>query len=86
MALTCRELIELLGERLSGDLAPGLRASVDAHLLGCAECTAYLRSYETTIRLAKEVSERFSPGAADAPDDLARAILSGLSKKRLLQP
>lgn len=81
VALTCRELIELLGEYHSGELAPGLRVSADAHLLDCTECTDYLRSYETTIRLAK-ASGRSSPEPPDSPDDLVQAILYGGAKRK----
>ena len=83
MALTCRELIELLGEYHDGELDQEIRAGADAHLLSCKECAAYLQNYEMTIRLAKR-SLRSPPEPADTADDLVRDILSRRGRKRKL--
>ena len=53
MTLTCREFIELLGGYREGLLDPEANAGAESHLMACAECAAYLCSYEETIRLVK---------------------------------
>ncbi len=53
MALTCRELVELLGEYRMEALDPESNRQAETHLLSCAQCVEYLRSYEQTICLAK---------------------------------
>ena len=78
MALTCRELIAILGDYCSGSLEVDLAVVAELHLLGCLDCSAYLKSYEETIRLSKVA---FSSRDEDAPEELVRAILA--STKRL---
>jgi anti-sigma factor RsiW len=76
MALTCRELIVMLGEYRDRTLASAERASAEAHLLSCDECTAYLKSYEQTIRLGKRAfREAVDSEAGDLPETTIQEIL-----------
>ncbi len=51
LALTCRELVELVTEYLDGSLSRRDRARFDGHIAGCPNCTAYLEQFRETIRL-----------------------------------
>jgi predicted anti-sigma-YlaC factor YlaD len=73
--LTCRELADFVGDYLSGELAPEVRAVFDEHLAECAECVTYLRSYEDTIRLARDVAGS-EPVPPTVPAELVQAILA----------
>lgn len=47
--LTCREVVELLSDHVEGALPVSRRERVEAHLLSCPECRAYLVQLRTTI-------------------------------------
>ena len=51
LALTCRELVELVTEYLDGGLSHRDRLRFDRHIAGCPNCTAYLGQFRETIRL-----------------------------------
>ncbi len=53
--MTCRELVELLLDYASGELAPERRAQVEQHLGRCPPCEAYLNSYHGVVRLARRL-------------------------------
>ena len=74
MALSCRELINLLAEYRTNTLDPETNRQADTHLLSCSACVEYLRSYEQTIRLVKNVL-RSPSGAADDMDAFVQEIL-----------
>jgi anti-sigma factor RsiW len=69
--LTCRELIDFLMAYIDGELPAEERKRFDAHLLVCASCTAYLRTYEATMRLERKVV-----GDCEPPEELVRAVLA----------
>ena len=50
--LSCREVVEILGDYLEGAMTPDDRARLEEHLAGCEGCTAYLEQLRTTIRLS----------------------------------
>jgi anti-sigma factor RsiW len=76
-AITCRELVEFLHRYLDGELGRRRRAVFDAHLGACEECAAYLRDYETTVRLGREAfAAADAPVPDDVPEDLVRAVLA----------
>ena len=54
--ITCREFISFLLEYLDGALTPDEAKRFDAHLRRCDSCTAYLATYEMTIRMEKITS------------------------------
>jgi anti-sigma factor RsiW len=79
--MTCREFVEFLGAYLSDELPEDVRDAFDRHLAECADCTAYLRTYEQTVRLAKAVCvEPEGPVPAGVPEDLVQAILSACAR------
>ncbi len=57
MALTCRELVELVTDYLEGALPPSDRARFDEHLAACEGCTAYLDQMRRTLVLVGRLTE-----------------------------
>lgn len=49
--LTCREMTRLLADYLDGTMPAEDRLVLDRHLDACPSCRAFLKTYETTIRL-----------------------------------
>ncbi len=47
--LVCRQATTLVADYLSGDLDAETTSLFDRHVRGCRDCTAFLRSYHTTI-------------------------------------
>jgi hypothetical protein len=59
--ITCRELLELLIDLDSDGLAPDRRDHAEQHLRDCPSCFAYVESYRSTIRLARQLPLRPLP-------------------------
>ena len=75
--MTCREVIDFLMEYLSGELGASERAEFEQHLADCPDCSAYLKSYEETIKLGKAVfADLDAPVPQDVPEELVQAILA----------
>ena len=66
--LACQEIVELVTDYLEGAMDAPLRASFDAHLVGCPHCTRYLEQMAATIRVAGSISA----------EDLAPEFRAGL--------
>jgi anti-sigma factor RsiW len=65
--LSCREVVELLGDYLEGAMAPADRARLEEHLAECDGCAPYLQQLRATIRLSGRLSEEAVPPAGMAP-------------------
>jgi anti-sigma factor RsiW len=59
--LACRDLVELVTERLDEALPAGEAAAFDAHIAGCDGCAGYVAQLRTTVRAIRAL-----PGALDA--------------------
>ena len=84
--MNCRGLIARLGDLSCGSLASDEIRESKRHLARCGSCAAYRRSYQATIRLAREAFA--ASGEAEMPEALigeilaaARTRLSGLSPR-----
>jgi len=55
--LSCREVVEILGDYLEGAMAAGDRARLEEHLAACEGCAAYLEQLRVTIRLSGRLPE-----------------------------
>ena len=73
--ITCRQLIEVIGAYLDGELPPAMLADFERHLAVCDSCVAYLATYETTIRAARAAARYDEKLVDEAPDELVEAIL-----------
>ena len=71
--MTCRELIDFIGDYLDDELAPAMRAEFERHLRACPSCVAYLDAYKQAMRLGR-LAVAPSEDAAPAPEGLIRAI------------
>jgi anti-sigma factor RsiW len=70
--VTCREIADFLMSYVDGELPATLQKVFESHLAECPECVAYLESYRTTVRLARNASPK---AAESAPPELIRSIL-----------
>jgi hypothetical protein len=72
----CREWRESLGAYALGQLAPGERVGLEAHLEGCPSCRAELQSLSGVAALLPHADpERFGP-APQPPVDLGKRIFA----------
>ena len=65
--LSCREVVEILGDYLDGAMTPADRVRLEAHLADCEGCTAYLEQLRITVRLSGRLSEEAVSPEAMAP-------------------
>lgn len=68
--LTCQQVVELVTEYLDGVMEPRRRARFEAHLAGCAGCTAYLEQFRTTVAVAGRL------GVDDVPAPVMSELLT----------
>ncbi len=59
----CRDIVDLLGEYLDGELDPATAEALKAHLADCQDCTAFLNTYRGTVRTARQLREEQIPPA-----------------------
>ena len=76
--ITCRELIEFIGDYVEGALDEVSRSDFERHLERCRSCQAYLKTYETTLVLIHAPLAEDAL-ATDVPEELVRTILSRLN-------
>lgn len=72
--LTCREVVELVTEYLSGGMEAGVRARFDNHLSTCEPCTAHIQQMQSTI----EATGRLDEGELD--DQAKRDLLDAFRR------
>lgn len=61
--LRCRDIVELLGEYIDGELDPATAEALRAHLADCRECTAFIKTYRGTVRMTRQLREEQIPPA-----------------------
>lgn len=82
--ITCRELIEFLGEYNSGELSSPSRGEIDRHLADCPSCVAYLDGYRRAIALGKDALQLCGDQAplGSPPPDLLNAVREAMRKAK----
>jgi anti-sigma factor RsiW len=65
--IICRDLVDLLYDFVSGELAPERREEVERHLRDCPPCLVYCETYRITIRVARRL-----PCPPPPPEVMAR--------------
>lgn len=78
-SITCRDFVASIDEYQGGEMPAPRRKRFAAHLSQCEKCSAYLRSYVGTVKLAKDA---YSDDSDDTPDDLVRSIMASHRKRR----
>jgi hypothetical protein len=53
--ITCRDVVEFLGDLVADELPPQQREWIEQHLQCCPPCVSYLESYRAVIRLPRQV-------------------------------
>jgi anti-sigma factor RsiW len=53
--ITCRELAELLIDFVSGSLPPEHEGRIKKHLHDCPPCEMYVKTYQLTIQLTRQL-------------------------------
>ena len=71
----CASGVELLMEYLEGELSAEVRAAIEAHVAGCARCTAFLESYRATPAILQRAT------AASLPEDLAAELMRAVRER-----
>jgi anti-sigma factor RsiW len=66
IALSCRELVELVTDYFEDALPAPERARFDTHIAGCEHCTVYLEQMRTTILLTGRLrAEELAPASVE---------------------
>ena len=65
--LSCREVVEILGDYLEGAMPSEDRVRLEEHLADCDGCAAYLEQLRVTIRLSGRLTEEAVSSGAMAP-------------------
>lgn len=76
--MTCRELVDFLMAYLDGDLPAAQRQLFEEHLIECAHCVAYVRSYRDSVALAKACADE--PVPSEVPAELVAAITAARAR------
>jgi Putative zinc-finger len=53
--MNCKELVYLLGDYLDGTMEEHLRTDLDAHIAMCDSCTNFLKTYDATKLICRQV-------------------------------
>jgi anti-sigma factor RsiW len=74
--VACRDGVALLMDYLEDQLPPAERALLEAHVVSCPRCVAFVESYRQTPRILRAAT------AAALPDDLAESLNRFLASRR----
>ena len=65
--LSCREVVEILGDYLERTMGPHDRVRLEEHLADCEGCASYLEQLRTIIRLGGRLPEEAVSAKKMAP-------------------
>jgi anti-sigma factor RsiW len=74
--VVCASGVELLNDYLEGVLPAEVRADLEAHLLGCPRCVAFVESYRATGGILRRAT------ATDLPEGLETSLQEFLRAQR----
>lgn len=72
----CASGVELLMDYLEGRLPRATVADLEAHVLGCERCQAFIASYRATPVVLRDATD------LQVPPDLSAALLAWLKRQR----
>jgi anti-sigma factor RsiW len=64
--IVCAAGVDLLMDFLEGVLPPDVNAALNAHVAGCARCTAFVASYLATPRILRDATATGLPPDVEA--------------------
>jgi anti-sigma factor RsiW len=64
--VACASGVELLMDFIDGVLPADVNAALEAHVAGCARCTAFVASYQATPRILRDATEVTLPPDIEA--------------------
>jgi anti-sigma factor RsiW len=64
--VVCASGVELLNDYLEGVLPDDLRSELEAHVVACPRCTAFVAAYRETPRLLREATAAALPAELEA--------------------
>jgi len=79
--LNCQQFSEFLASYFDGDLAVDRKAIFERHIELCPPCGDYLKAYEQTVHLGREVCCEGEALPPDVPDQLVEAILEARKRE-----
>jgi anti-sigma factor RsiW len=74
--VVCQSGVELLMDYLEGQLPADVRAELEAHVAGCARCTAFVASYRATPEILRRAT------LAALPAELEDSLREFLRRRR----
>jgi anti-sigma factor RsiW len=74
--LRCQDVVGLLDAYLEDELDAADVAALEAHLAGCEDCAAFMKTYRGTVRKSRELSED------QLPLELRQRLLTFLAARR----
>lgn len=77
--ISCKELVELVSDYLSGPMTAAHRQKIERHLLLCDPCNVYVAQIRQTIRLTHELRE--PPRAQPMPEGLLAEFRARVGRK-----
>jgi anti-sigma factor RsiW len=80
MNITCRQLVELLIDYVSGELDDDRRRHIEQHLQRCPPCVTYLETYQITIQITRQLP------SAPMPPQLIERLRAVLEENCPKQP
>ncbi|HEV8674253.1 MAG TPA: zf-HC2 domain-containing protein [Methylomirabilota bacterium] len=72
----CQECIDLLVDYLEGELPPERASALDIHLEMCPPCVAFVRTYQGTVDVARNLP------VDEIPPELAQRLLDFLRREK----
>ena len=72
--IECGDIEALFGDFVEDDLPATLRARVDRHIKGCADCRQFQKEYCDVIQLARELGEEVTPAPVGVQNRLREAL------------
>ncbi len=73
--MNCKEVVDLLSDYLANELSEKDVAGIRIHLAGCPNCTTFLDSLKTTVKLTHGLKE------ADIPPEVVDRLQGFLRSK-----
>ena len=74
--MRCKEIIDLLGEYLDGDLDSETAKALEAHLSDCRPCVSFVNTYRGTITASRKLLEE------EIPPELISRLREFLNQRR----